>query len=263
MVWLLPWEESNDVKHAHWALYSLLALNIGIFLLMRFGDAATAAAWYHDCSLDPADPHWYQYVTGNFLHAGWMHLVGNMVFLYLFGDNVEDVLGPLGFLLLYFAGGLLGDLMWISSNPSLTVPSLGASGCIATVAGAYAVLFAHQPCSMRVMVVVIPVMRIDLKAIWLLLYWFGADVALTVVTRGHMLDAPGVNFVAHGVGFFVGLAFALFARVHGVMRRYELMPCGHALFGYWPSDMEAAFKREQRLRALREGRADQVRTPTI
>jgi hypothetical protein len=66
------------------------------------------------------------------------------------------------------------------------------------------------------------------------------------------MQGAGVNFVAHGAGFFLGVVVALCAKLHGVMRRYESMPVGHGLFGYWPSDIEAAFKREQRMRAVRE-----------
>lgn len=251
MIWLLPWEEHNDVKHVHWVLYCLLAANVLIFLWCWFGDPAQVKAVYQTYALNPKDPHWYQFITSSFLHGGWMHLFGNMVFLYLFGDNIEDVLGPLGFLLLYLAGGVFGDLLFVSSNPELATLGIGASGCIATIAGAYAVLFAHHPCSVRVMLLVFPILRFDLKAIWMLLLWFGADIAQTIASHGHMQGA-GVNFVAHGAGFFVGVMVALFAKGHGVMRRYEVMPVGHGLFGYWPSDMEAAFKREQRMRALRE-----------
>lgn len=209
----------------------------------------------------PAHPTAVSYLTANFLHGGWMHLIGNMLFLYLFGDNVEDVLGPLGFLLLYLVGGFAGNLLFVSSNPATLIPSVGASGCIAAVAGAYAVMFARQPCSVRLMILVFPVAKFHMRAIWMLLLWFGTDVAQTLASRGHM-DHAGVNFVVHGVGFAFGIAVAGFARVRGVMRRYETMPAGHLLFGYWPSDIEKAFLREQRILAARAraqmvGRVDQ------
>jgi hypothetical protein len=129
------------------------------------------------------------------------------------------------------------------------------------VAGAYAVMFARQPCSVRLMILVFPVAKFHMRAIWMLLLWFGTDVAQTLASRGHM-DHAGVNFVVHGVGFAFGIAVAGFARVRGVMRRYETMPAGHLLFGYWPSDIEKAFLREQRILAARAraqmvGRVDQ------
>jgi len=258
MLWLLPWEEKNSLKHVHWVVYGLIALNVGIFLATWRGDAGQLIEHYGQYALTPGDARWYQFVTSSFLHAGWMHLLGNMMFLYLFGDNIEDVLGPLGFLTLYLVGGVLGDLFFVSSNATNMVPSIGASGCVAAVAGAYAVLFARQPCSVRVMLIVFPIYTINLRAIWLLLLWFGADIVQTLVTRAHMGHDGGTNFVVHAAGFFLGVVVALFARMHGVMRRYEAMPCGHGLFGYWPSDIEAAFRREQRMRMVRE-RTDMLR----
>src|SRR5258706_8350561 len=252
MIWFLPWEEGNHVKHTHWALYTLLLANIGVFIYLETLDQAAANDLYLHYGLIAGDVHWYQYLTGNFLHAGWLHLIGNMVFLYLFGDNVEDVLGPLGFLLLYLIGGLAGDLLYVSSNPNVLMPSIGASGCIAAVAGAYAVMFPTQPCSVRLMVLVFPVYTFHLRAIWLLLLWFGTDVASTIASRAHM-GTDHVNFVAHGVGFFFGAVTALFARMHGVMRRYDALSAGHLLFGYWPSDIEAAQRRALAILAARKG----------
>ena len=252
MIWLLPWEEKNTLKHVHWVTYGLIVLNVAVFLWTWNGDPRRMMTLWGEYALVPGDAHWYQFLTSSFLHAGWLHLLGNMMFLYLFGDNIEDVLGPLGFLALYLLGGVLGDLMFVSSNPGSMVPSLGASGCIATVAGAYALLFARQPCSVRVMFLVFPIWTVNLRAIWLLLLWFGVDIAQTLVTRAHMGEGGGKNFVVHAAGFVLGLLVALFARMHGVMRRYEAMPVGHGLFGYWPSDIEAAFRREQRMRQVRE-----------
>jgi len=99
---------------------------------------------------------------------------------------------------------------------------------------------------------VFPIWTINLRAIWLLMLWFGADIVQTLVTRAHMGQEGGTNFVVHAAGFVFGLLVALFARMRGVMRRYRDMPVGHLLFGYWPSDIEAAFRREQRMRAVRE-----------
>lgn len=252
MIWLLPWEEQNTLKHVHWVVYALIAINVGVFLAMPGADEAAVDAWYTTYGLVPSDARWFQFLTANFLHSGWVHLLGNMMFLYLFGDNVEDVLGPLGFLLLYLLSGFLGDLVFVFGNAASHIASIGASGCIAGVAGAYAVLFARQPCSVRLMFIVFPVYTFHLSALWMLLLWFGMDVARTIADHGKLDEGGGVNFVAHGIGFLCGLAVALLARWNGVMRRYHAMPVGHALLGYWPRDMEAAYFREQRILAARE-----------
>ena len=106
-------------------------------------------------SRNPAEPHWYHYVTANFVHGDLMHLVGNMFFLLLFGDNVEDAFGPLPFLALYFLGGLVGDVWFVSANASLAIPSVGASGCIAAIAGAYGLLFFTSTIGVRVIFIVL------------------------------------------------------------------------------------------------------------
>jgi membrane associated rhomboid family serine protease len=186
-----------------------------------------------------------------YLHAGLMHLVGNMLFLWLFGDNVEDVLGPIGFLLLYHVGGIAGSLLYATSNPSELIPSLGASGGVATVAGAYAVMFATRPVSVRVMLIVFPIYRVTLHAFWMLLLWFAADLAQTLLTRGVMKGA-GINYVAHAGGFAFGFLVGLVARAHGVMRRYESVPSGEIWFGYWPARLEREHKLKQIQASKRE-----------
>ena len=253
MIWLLPWESSNDVRHTHWALYALLAINIGVHVLLVIGGEVRQAMWYGDYALVPGDMVWYQWITSSFLHAGWWHLFANMMFLWLFGDNVEDVLGPWGFLLLYFIGGFLGDLLYVSSNPDALIPNVGASGCIAAVAGAHAVLFASRPVSFKVMLLVVPMWTVNMRALWLLLLWFAADIFQTMSARG-VMDAPGSNYVVHAGGFVFGFLIGIAARFHGVVVRYETLPQGHRWFGYWPQGLEREFKRK-RMEELRRERA--------
>ena len=254
MIWLLPWEERNDTRHFHWAVYFLLLVNIVVFAAAYFGDKADVSRWYHEYALTPASAHWYQYFTANFLHGDVWHLLGNMLFLWLFGDNVEDILGPLGFLLLYFAGGIAGNLIFVGSNPELAVMSLGASGCIATVAGAYALLFAKHPASVRVMFLVFPVAKIHLHAFWLLLLWFAVDVVRTFWGRGTLDATERINFVAHGVGFAIGFSVAVWAVFYGVVRRYEALKDGDALFGYFPMRLDDEVEK-QKQRELARARA--------
>jgi hypothetical protein len=109
---------------------------------------------------------------------------------------------------------------------------------------------------------VFPIWTINLRAIWLLLLWFGADIVQTLVTRAHMGNDGGTNFVVHAAGFFLGVVVALFARMHGVMRRYEAMPVGHGLFGYWPSGHRGGVPaRAAHARGARADRAAAQRAP--
>ena len=119
MIWLLPWDEDNTARHVHFAVYVLMALNIGVFAAMWY-DRDLAKAWFDAYALWPNDPQWYQFITGNFLHADLFHLLGNMLFLWLLGDNIEDIVGHAGFLLIYFIGGLCGDLLFLLIGESDT-----------------------------------------------------------------------------------------------------------------------------------------------
>lgn len=246
MIWLLPWDEDANVRHLPWATWSLIALNVLVFLFAP-GDEA----WFMRWGLVPHDLHWYQFLTSAFMHADVWHLLGNMLFLVVFGDNVEDAFGPVPFLLLYLLGGFLGDLWWVSANPAIDIPSVGASGCIATLAGAYGVLFFSSNIGVKLMFVVFPLYTFELGAMWVLLFWFGADVYQTFASHG-VMHGPGTNFVAHGTGFVAGLLVAIVAVLYGVLRRYDELADGHAWFGYWPPGLtEQARAKARRAARLR------------
>jgi membrane associated rhomboid family serine protease len=254
MIWLLPWEEHSDVRHFHWVLYLLLLTNAVVFLAMVAATPAEVRAWVAQYSLIAAAPEWYQWITSTFIHFGLLHLLGNIVFLWLFGDNIEDVLGHAGFFLLYFTGGLAGALLFVASNPDVAIPSAGASGCIAAVAGAYAVLFAGRPASVRVMFIVFPLWKLELRAFWLLMLWFGLDLAQTMYTRGSLGGEGGANYTVHAGGFAFGFVVGLLARMHGVARRYAEHRDGYFWFGYWSPKLDEEAK-QARLAEIRRERA--------
>jgi membrane associated rhomboid family serine protease len=247
MIWLLPWKEENTARHTPWAVYTLMLVNIAVFVVMWSASVEAESDWFYKYGLTANDWHWYQLITANFIHDGVFHLISNMLFLWLIGDNIEDALGPIGFLILYFLGGMAGDWWFVSANSNLAIPSVGASGCIATIAGACAVMFFSQPVALRVMFLVFTLTTIRLKAFWMLLLWFGMDVFLTFEGKG-VMDAVQVNFVAHGAGFAFGFAAGFFALVHGVMRRYKTLSEGSHWFGYWPESLENDFKTRRKIK---------------
>lgn len=254
MFWLLPWEEDGSARHHPWATWTLMALNIGAYLLMPGGSEAQVDAWYREWGLVAGDWHWYQFVTSAFMHGSWLHLAGNVFFLWMFGDNVEDALGIAGFLFVYLVGGLAGDVLYVSANAHL-VPSIGASGCIAAVAGAYAVMFFDRDVSLKLIFIIFPVYTLRMGAFWLLLFWFGMDIWRTVADQGELGGDGGINFVAHGAGFLFGFGVGVLARLQGTMRRYAALPDGDTWWGYWPARLDrehraAVLKRQQRERFL-------------
>jgi len=149
-----------------------------------------------------------------FLHGGWAHLLGNMLFLYVFGDNVEDRLGRLRYLLFYLGAGFAATYGFSAFDPSSTAPLVGASGAIAGVLGAYLVLFPKaRVWSLLTFLFFLPV---RLPA-WLVLgSWF---VLQYLYFRGAGLTGSGVAYGAHVVGFVVGVLLALPLRGSGRDRR--------------------------------------------
>jgi membrane associated rhomboid family serine protease len=152
-------------------------------------------------------------VFSMFLHGSLLHLGGNMLFLWIFGNNVEDRLGPVGYLLFYFAAGVLATAAHIAVQPDSTVPVVGASGAIAGVMGAYFVWFPNVEI---VALIFIIIRRISAK--WLLLFW----VALQFLEPFN--PNSGVAWVAHVGGFVFGAIVALVLRSFGGPRAPAALP---------------------------------------
>ena len=161
------------------------------------------------CAVDP-EPAWYTVFTSMFLHGGWLHLIGNLWFLWLFGDNVEDVFGHLGYAVIYVVCGLAAAGAQLAIDPASPVPMVGASGAISGVMGAYVVLFPHVP--VRVLVVlIIFITTVTVPAVLMLGLWFLLQLVsgLPQLTGG---AEPGVAFWAHIGGFVAGVVAALAIR---------------------------------------------------
>lgn len=142
-------------------------------------------------------------LTSIFLHGGWMHLIGNMWFLWVFGDNIEDELGHGVYLIFYVISGLIASVVHIGISPSSNIPIVGASGAIAGVMGAYMVRF-----PMSRVVTLIPLFiiftTIELPAFVLLIYWFGIQFVSGAMTLDEA-SGGGVAWWAHVGGFITGI----------------------------------------------------------
>jgi len=160
----------------------------------------------------PADFTWTSLITSMFLHEGWMHLIGNMLYLWIFGDNVEDQLGHFGFLVFYVAAGGAAALGQVMVSSGSTIPMIGASGAIAGVMGAYFVLYPHS----RVLTVVFLLFFMDMveiPAIFFLGIWFIKELFSGVGSLGAGALNGGVAFWAHVAGFAFGATLGLFWRL--------------------------------------------------
>jgi membrane associated rhomboid family serine protease len=145
------------------------------------------------------------FLTSMFLHGGWLHLIGNMWFLWIFGDNVEGYLGHLRFLLFYLFCGLAAGLIHVAFNLSSTLPTVGASGAIAGVLGAYLLLFPRA--RILTLVPVFFVFLLEIPAYVILIYWFVLQfLSGTASIVSGAAAQGGVAWWAHVGGFVVGMA---------------------------------------------------------
>ena len=156
-------------------------------------------------------PPWATVITSMFVHGGWFHLIGNMLFLWIFGANVEDEIGHGRYLVLYLASGVAAALIQAAASPASHVPMIGASGAIAGVLGAYALFFPRA--NIHVFVWIVIFFRIITVPAWVLLgLWFLMQVASGLAEpRG----TPGVAFWAHAGGFVAGMILVGMLRPRG------------------------------------------------
>jgi membrane associated rhomboid family serine protease len=216
---MIPIRDQNPTRHAPVMNYLLITANVLVFLFfLMAGDNQEALVYQFalipsniTAGVDLGDVR--DIFTSMFMHGGWAHLLGNMLYLWIFGDNVEDRLGSFNYLLFYLAGGVAASLAHILTNPGSQIPTVGASGAIAAVLGAYLVLYPHS----RVLTF-IPLgffMRLTLVPASIVLgLWFVLQLFNGVVSLGGP-DKGGVAFWAHIGGFAFGALIAfLFARGH-------------------------------------------------
>lgn len=170
-----------------------------------------------------AVPVWATLITCTFLHGGWLHFLGNMWFLHIFGDNVEDRFGHWGYLGFYIACGLLASFAHLTTNPQSPVPTIGASGAVAGVMGAYYYLY-PRAMVLTLIPIIIFIEIVVLPAPLFLGIWFAIQFFQGVFAVG-AARATGVAWWAHIGGFAVGIGFAaLLNAVHWLRPRSEATP---------------------------------------
>ena len=163
------------------------------------------------------DPSFRTLITHMFLHGGWLHLLGNLWFLWLFGNNVEDSMGHIRFLVFYLLCGLAAAGLQIGSGPDSPIPMVGASGAIGGVMGAYVVLYPHVRVHMLVWFGFY-VTRIAVPAYFMLGYWFALQLIGGATSLGG--SGGGVAFWAHVGGFVAGGVLVLFFRKPELLARH-------------------------------------------
>jgi membrane associated rhomboid family serine protease len=147
-----------------------------------------------------SDPMWHTPITSMFLHGGWLHIIGNMWFLWIFGDNVEDAMGTVRFVIFYLLCGVAAATFQVTADPRSMVPMVGASGAIGGVMGAYILLYPRVRVHMLVFLGFF-VTTFAVPAVFMLGYWFAVQLLSGLASEG---AGGGVAFWAHVGGFLAG-----------------------------------------------------------
>jgi len=192
--------------------FALITLNVLVFLRQAALDQDQLETFIRVFGLVPADFSWLNVLTSMFVHGGLMHAAGNLLYLWIFGDNVEDRMGHGRFLGFYLACGAGAALAQTFSAPMSFVPMVGASGAIAGVMGAYFVLY---PKSRVLTLIPFPITVIEIPAVYLLGLWFVMQFVNGLATIGPAAEGQitgGVAFWAHAGGFGLGALLVLLLR---------------------------------------------------
>lgn len=200
---MIPIGTDYQMRGRPWANYALVAANVGLFLLGRHGMTRASIMGISTLMLQPDNPQLHQFFTSMFLHAGWAHLIGNMLFLWIFGNAVNDRFGHLGYLAFYLSGGVLAGVGYLLLSG--TAPVLGASGAISAVTGAYLVLLPRTRVTVLFFFFYI-LTPMEISSLFFLLFQLVYNLVMSLSTRVAGQYASGVAYAAHSSGYVFGIA---------------------------------------------------------
>jgi membrane associated rhomboid family serine protease len=227
-------DENEPGQGIAWVTLTLIAVNVAVFLLLQ--QAGGDNQFTYGFSTIPAEittgrdivtsqpvtidgvrylvpeapgpnPIYLTLLTSMFMHGGWLHIGGNMLFLFIFGDNVEHYLGSFLYLAFYLVAGIVASFAQILVDPSSVVPNLGASGAIAGVLGAYLVLFPRNRVVVFLFRFLVPVPALVAIGLWAVLQFVNGIGSIAVTA-----ETGGVAYLAHVGGFVTGVVVGLLAR---------------------------------------------------
>ena len=226
---MIPLKDDNPTRHFPWVTVLFIIANLAVFLFEASLAEESLNAFIIEWGLvpsrllaNPLDARELMTVfTSMFLHGGWLHVLGNMLYLWIFGNNIEDRLGPVGFTLFYLAAGVAAGLAQVAASGPVDIPTVGASGAVAGVLGAYLLLYPGAA-----IVTLIPIFFFievaRVPAFLVIGFWFLLQLGNGVASLGDVAIG-GVAWFAHIGGFAMGLLVAaLFALAERARRpRYR------------------------------------------
>ncbi len=255
---MIPLSDDNPTLHTPFMTYAILGAIVGTWILVQGGglDASRLAATVCDYGMVPGelthraplgagvpigpnmacvvDDHAINVltpITSMFLHGGWMHLLGNCLFFWVFGNNVEDSMGHVRFLVFYLLCGLAAAGAHVVLDPGSPVPTVGASGAISGVMGAYLLLYPHVRVKMLVPIVIYPLI-VHMRAWIVLLWWFGVQVlsGLPQLMSLRREVSGGVAVWAHVGGFVAGVVLIRLFENRDMVRRRRAVADARQVF---------------------------------
>ena len=220
-MFFFPLFDDNPSRRTPWIAWAIIAICVLVFLWQQSLPPQSERLAFYQFGFVPANasgaallppeivviPAWATVVTAMFLHGGWMHIGGNMLYLWIFGDNVEDSMGPIKFVIFYLLCGGAAALAQFAIDPASRVPMVGASGGIAGILGAYLVL--HPRAAIRTFILIVIFVRFINLPAWLVLgIWIGGQF---LAVPGALSGADGgVAYFAHIGGFVAGMVLIPF-----------------------------------------------------
>jgi membrane associated rhomboid family serine protease len=197
----------------------LVGINVLVWLFMVTMSPSEAQAFFLTFGAVPVEilqgQNLFTLITSIFLHGGWLHIITNMLFLAIFGDNIEVTIGHGWYLLFYLAGGIIASMTHIFLYPDSTIPMVGASGAIGAVLGAYVIMYPRS----RVRVFIFPFIGTRIAAVFFLGFWFILQLYTGVGAIGQTAETNGVAVWAHVGGFAFGMIIGILFR--GMRGRLE------------------------------------------
>lgn len=218
---MIPLRDHQPGRGTPLVVFLIIALNVLVFLFEASLPQPRLEAFIESYGMIPREiitgtdipplgprPIQTTLLTSMFMHGGWLHLIGNMLYLWVFGNNVEDVFGYVGFIIFYLVTGLAASFTQIAIAPTSRIPNIGASGAIAGVLGAYLIFYPRARIDTLVGRVVVPLPAIYVLGFWIVLQFFQGLAALSPEAA----EAGGVAWWAHIGGFIAGLIVGVFFR---------------------------------------------------
>ncbi len=217
---MIPIRDEIKTHRIPFVNYALILVNVAVFLWAYVFNPNPDAVYYEFALFPSAIREGFDLgdmrniVTSMFLHAGWFHLLGNMLYLWIFGDNIEDRLGHIRYLLFYLAGGISAAFAHYFINPTSAIPTVGASGAIAAVLGAYLVIYPQSRVYTFIPIGYFARLRL-VPAVVVLTLWFILQLFSGVGSLG-MADQGGTAYWAHIGGFVFGLLVGFLFKKRGI-----------------------------------------------